>query len=139
MKSIVLISCVSKKLPHQAKAEDLYISSLFKLNLQYACSLNPDRIFILSARYGLIDLDREIEPYDVTLNEMSAAEVKKWADAIIKQLREVADLENDRFVFLAGKRYRKYLMPHISKYEIPIEGRGIGEQLHFLKTSLLNE
>jgi cytoplasmic iron level regulating protein YaaA (DUF328/UPF0246 family) len=136
MKTIVLISCVSKKLPHSAKAEDLYISPLFKMNLQYARSSNPAHIFILSAKYGLLELNREIEPYDITLNEMSDAIVKEWADTIIKQLQGVADLENDKFVFLAGKRYRKCLIPYISKYEIPMQGLGIGEQLHFLKKHL---
>ena len=45
---VVLISCASKKLNRKAKAEDLYISPLFKLNLKYAKSLNPDKIFILA-------------------------------------------------------------------------------------------
>ena len=49
---IVLISCASKKLNHKAKAGDLYISQLFKSGLRYAKSLNPDKIFILSAKYG---------------------------------------------------------------------------------------
>jgi len=36
MKTIVLISCVSKKLNHQTSARDLYISPLFRLSLAYA-------------------------------------------------------------------------------------------------------
>lgn len=36
MARIVLISCVSKKLDRRSKAEDLYISPLFKLNSKYA-------------------------------------------------------------------------------------------------------
>ena len=43
MKRIVLISCVSKKLPYKAKAKDLYNNTLFKLNYQYAKSLNPEK------------------------------------------------------------------------------------------------
>lgn len=79
MKKAVLISCVSKKLPHKAKAKDLYISPLFKLNLAYAQSLNPDVIYILSAKYVLLDLDAEIEPYDETLNNISSSQVRAWA------------------------------------------------------------
>jgi hypothetical protein len=139
MRIVVLISCVSKKLPHRAKTQDLYISPLFKMNLQYARSLNPDHIFILSAKYGLLELDREIKPYDVTLSEMANSAVKDWADTVINQLQELVDLENDNFLFLAGERYRKYLIPHISNYEIPMRGLGIGEQLHFLKMRLLKD
>ncbi|MFN5749119.1 MAG: DUF6884 domain-containing protein, partial [Pseudanabaena sp.] len=43
-KSIVLISCASRKLSQRAKAKDLYISTLFKLNLKYAQKLESDNI-----------------------------------------------------------------------------------------------
>ncbi|UZQ49968.1 DUF6884 domain-containing protein [Clostridium kluyveri] len=69
MKKIVLISCVSKKLSYPAKAKDMYISQLFKLNFNYANFIKADNIFILSAKYGLLKLDKEIEPYNETLNE----------------------------------------------------------------------
>ena len=136
MEKIVLISCVSKKKPHTAKAEDLYISPLFRLNLQYAKSLKPDSIFILSAKYGLLELDQEITPYDVTLNDMPSAQVKAWAEKVIEQLRKQADLQHDQFIFLAGERYRKYLTPHLAFYVIPLQGLTIGKQLHYLSIQL---
>ena len=57
MVKTVLISCVSKKLDHSAKARDMYISPLFKLSLKYAQKLNPDKIFILSAKYHLLPIE----------------------------------------------------------------------------------
>jgi hypothetical protein len=36
-------------------------------------------------------------------------------------------------VFLAGERYRKYLIPHLTNHEIPLRGLGIGKQMRFLK------
>ena len=136
MAKIALISCVSKKRSHKANAKDLYISPLFKLNLGYAKSLNPDKIFILSAKYGLVDLEDEIEPYDKTLNQMNSQAIKDWASRVIEQLKNVADIENDVFAFLAGERYRKYIISHIIKYEVPLKGLSIGKQLHFLKEKL---
>ena len=62
MKRIVLISCVKSKLDHPARAEDLYTSTLFRSNLAYARSLKPDAIFILSAKFGLLSLERVISP-----------------------------------------------------------------------------
>lgn len=47
MGTIMLISCVSQKVPHRSPARALYTSTLFKLNLAYAESLKPDAIFIL--------------------------------------------------------------------------------------------
>lgn len=136
MKKIVLISCASKKLDHNAKAKDLYISPLFKFNLQYAISLKPDRIFILSAKYGLVGLDQELEPYNLTLNTMKDAVVKVWAEKITTQLEKVANLQTDNFIFLAGVKYRKHLIPSLKHYEVPLSGLGIGKQLQFLKNKL---
>ncbi len=132
MKKIILISCVSKKRTRKSKAKDLYISALFKKNLQYALQQNPDQIFILSAKYGLVTLDEEIEPYDLTLNTMSASEIKQWAAKVRQQLSEHADLREDLFVFLAGEKYRKYLIPHMIHVKIPFEGLTIGKQLQQL-------
>jgi len=133
MARVVLISCASRKLDRKAKAKDLYVSTLFRYNLKYAKSLNPDKIFILSAKYGLVGLEEEILPYDKTLNSMKSEEIKKWAGDVIAQLNKKADLKNDEFVFLAGERYRKYLAQSISNYKIPLKGLGIGKQLKFLK------
>lgn len=139
MKKIVLISCVSKKLNHKAKAQDLYVSPLFQKNLRYAKLLNPDKIFILSAEYGLLDLNRKIEPYEKTLNKMSSTEIKEWANSVISQLQKVSDLDKDDFVFLAGNNYRKFLLSHIRDYKIPMFGLGIGKQLKWLTKKIKDE
>ena len=139
MAKVVLISCVSKKLHHKSKAQDLYVSPLFKKNLQYAKSLNADNIFILSAKYGLLRLNEEIEPYDKTLNKMCSNEIKKWANYVLNQLKKSTDLENDEFIFLAGNNYRKFLLPHIKQYNIPMQGLGIGKQLQWLTKRNKNE
>jgi uncharacterized protein DUF6884 len=138
MKKIVLLSCVSKKRQHKTKASDLYTSPLFRFALQYARNQKPDAVFILSAKYGLLDLDTEIEPYDITLNKMTSAQRKEWAKEVAAQLKKRADVEIDHFVFLAGQKYRENLISHIGNYEIPMEGLGIGKQLQFLKR-FLNE
>lgn len=132
MKKIVLISCVSKKLAHPANARDLYVSPLFRLNLEYAKKLKPDTIYILSAKHGLLDLDTEIEPYNLTLNNMPSRQVQAWAEQVLEHLKERADLSKDHFVLLAGQKYRKFLVPRLASYEVPMEGLTIGRQLRFL-------
>ena len=139
MAKVVLISCVSKKLRHKSKAQDLYISPLFKKNLQYAKSLNTDKIFILSAKYGLLRLNEKIEPYDKTLNKMRSNEIKEWANSVLNQLKKSTDLENDEFIFLAGNNYREFLLPHIKQYNIPMQGLSIGKQLQWLTKRNKNE
>ena len=139
MNHVVLLSCVSRKQDHPAPAAELYTSPLFRLSLIYSRQLHPDAIHILSARYGLVGLDQVIEPYDVTLNTMPAAERRAWAQHVLAQLAERYDLRNDKFIFLAGKRYREYIIPHLAHIEIPMQGLPIGKQLQFLKQHIHNE
>lgn len=86
MKKIVLISCVKKKLPYRAKAKDLYTSTLFRANLEYARRLTPDAIYILSAKYGLVGLEDEIDVYDLTLNKMAESQKRVWAEKVLSSL-----------------------------------------------------
>lgn len=136
MSKIVLISCASKKMSQRAKAKDLYISPLFKMNLAFAHSLHPSKIFILSAKYGLVDYEQELEPYDKTLNKISTSEVKQWAEKVIKQMIGKINFDNDEVIFLAGEKYRKYLLPNFRKTSIPLKGLSIGKQLHYLKNKI---
>lgn len=132
MQKIVLISCVSKKLNKPAKAKDLYISPLFKKSLKYAFSFNPDKIFILSAKHHLLNLENQIEPYNLTLNDFSTQEIRKWSNKVLNELNKVTDFKKDKFIFLAGSKYRKYLLPKIKNYVVPMQGLRFGEQLKFL-------
>ena len=76
MSKVILISCVSLKRNVKCEAQYLYISPLFVKSLQYAKLQNPDKIFILSAKYGLVKCDDIIEPYNVTLKNFSKKESK---------------------------------------------------------------
>ncbi|KHJ37519.1 hypothetical protein PBAC_22370 [Pedobacter glucosidilyticus] len=135
MKRIVLISCVSRKGKKKSKAKELYKGPLFTNSLAYGQALNPDKIFILSAHYHLLDLDQEIEPYDVTLSYVSPEkrkkkpelivltkdEAKKWGQEVLKQLENVADLKNDTFIILAGQSYLEPIRNGLTKIEEPLE------------------
>jgi cytoplasmic iron level regulating protein YaaA (DUF328/UPF0246 family) len=132
---VVLISCVAKKKdgPAPAMAKDMYISPLFKGAYRYAHKLNADKIFILSAKHGLLEETDKIERYNETLNKKTTDEIKQWAENVIAKLAQKTDLQNDEFIFLAGDKYRKYLINRIRHYEIPVKKMPIGRQLAFYK------
>ena len=133
MKKIVLISCGKEKLGQRAEAGKMYTGDLFTRSLKYAeKKLNPNKLFILSAKYGLLKLYKVIEPYDMTLNNMRVTEKRRWANKVLQQLRTQTNLNNDYFVFLAGKNYRDLLISHIVHYCVPMEGLPIGKQLAWL-------
>lgn len=136
MVRIALISCSKKKKNKPAPAYKLYNSNLFRKHLEYARAINADLILILSAKYGLLPKDKIIEPYDKNLNQMNRDEIKKWSDNIVARLKNIANLEKDYFIILAGKNYRKHITPYLSNYEVPLEGLGIGEQIGYLTTKI---
>ena len=143
-KKIILIACVSKKGDKKVKAKDLYISQLFKSSLTFANKQNPDKIFILSALHHLLDIDKEIEPYNVTLSNvpkakrkpelkiLTAAEKIIWGKKVIEQLSEQTNLQNDEFVILAGQEYIKPIIKSISHLTNPLNGLRQGERVKFL-------
>lgn len=148
MKKIVLIACVSKKRNCKAKAKDIYISQLFKFSLAYAYSHHPDKIFILSALHHLLDLEKEIEPYNVTLSNIPKSKRKQglkvlnpvekieWGKQVIEMLSKVADLQNDQFIVLAGKEYIRPIEPDIKNLDDRLYGMNYFERLKYLQNQL---
>ena len=114
-KKIVLLSCVATKLPHPAPAKELYSSPLFKKSLQYAETLNPDDIVILSAKYYVIPLTKIIGPYNKTLLNMPEKETREWSVQVLKILADKYDLDTDHFIILAGAKYTSYRFTTVLK------------------------
>lgn len=133
---IVFLSCVKSKRNVSCRSEEMYVSDLFKKSLQYARSLNPDHIYILSAKYGLLELDDVIDPYELTLKTMSEKDRKVWAYKVCKQFESKGGNYNEKAVFLCGLPYRKYIMTKFHDREIPCEGLGLGDQLQFYKKAI---
>ena len=143
-KTIVLISCTKKKQEkpkgQTVAAKDLYTSPLFKKAWRYANLLKPDRIFILSAKHGLLAPDTRIAPYNQTLNQATSAQRKQWAAGVIASLqKEGIDIKRDRIIILAGKSYWQYLVPQLANISLPyVEAgcKGIGHILKWLNEQI---
>jgi uncharacterized protein DUF6884 len=130
--SIYLVSCVSKKRDAPSRARDLYVSDWF-VKARAHVEATRSTWFILSAEYGLLDPDAVVAPYERTLNRMRAAERRAWAARVLAALEP--SLAGRHVALLAGERYGEHLVPalraHGCRVEIPLEGLGIGEQLHW--------
>jgi basic membrane lipoprotein Med (substrate-binding protein (PBP1-ABC) superfamily) len=140
MAKIVLLSCTKSKLKHKAPAQELYSASpMFKKTLEYGKSLQPDKMFILSAKHHLVPLNKELEPYDKTLKEMPADEKEQWGEETVKQMKSHGiNLDKDKFILLTGSEYMKPLTKYIpeSNVEKPMEGKRMGERLKWLNSQI---
>lgn len=133
-----LVSCVSQKRSRPSPARELYCSDWF-LKARAYVEAHAEPWFILSAKYGLVQPDQIIAPYDETLNEMTTAERRVWAAQVADKLRHVLQ-PGDQAVLLAGEAYREHLTPMIRDMgcmtHVPMEGLGIGQQKAWLKRQL---
>jgi len=108
-------------------------SNLFRKAYAYCCK-KYNALAILSAKYGLLLPEEEIEPYNLTLNKVTADNVKEWSEEVFVQMTKKLNLQDfDIIFFHAGKRYRKYLISKLEKIgvkcEVPLRNLSIGRQL----------
>ncbi len=129
---IALISCTKKKKDYKCKTEEMYSESdLFKKTLQYCKQQKFDKIYILSAKYGVLKLDDKIEPYNITLNKIGKQEKIIWGIKISKWIKDNLDIYDEIYMF-AGKNYYKYIDIH-NKMNLPLKNLSIGKRLRWLK------
>jgi hypothetical protein len=139
--NITLIACSSTKTEQAMAAKDLYQGSLFKKSLAYALkTTDPKDVYIMSAKYGLVELEEIIEPYDKTVKDMSPEERSSWAKLIYDKLDEIyEEIDNFKITILAGKAYYEPLLSLIKKYDLPLEGLRIGESMKELDEQIALE
>ena len=121
MKILVISSCTSKKLNHNAPAAKMYTGQQHTLlmegvNQVRACHGQSSLdVAIISAEYGLLNENDVIAPYNVTFQGMKKAEILEKSRRL--QLRErVAALiaRYDVVFFLLGKEY-------VQALQLPLE------------------
>ena len=115
---LCLVSCVAEKLHSSAPAKNLYTSDLFR-KMRTLVEAQGWPWLILSAKYGIVDPEQVIEPYEKTLNTMRIAERRDWAEGCLVALGpHLAGVTS--VVFLAGARYLEFLAPALSDRGIEV-------------------
>jgi len=138
---IYLLSCTKTKEKRRCSAKQMYSkSALFKLMWDYAETAKAKKIYILSAKYGVLSPDDLIDPYDMTLKTMSSKEKKVWAYDAYVNLTHRKVKRGDNIIFLAGEDYSKYLDIAFKKNDYktihPLKGLGMGKRMEFMKKEL---
>ncbi len=139
MRKVILIQCGKTKKIGWHKPKDLYVGNLFKKIYAYAEKLKNsgkyDEIWVLSDKYYLLKIDKKIENYTVEkpVTNMGKKERKEWSNGVLERLKQEFNLEEDRFLIVAGQKYWEFLINEIIKNEEPpLKGLNRGKQLQFL-------
>lgn len=109
-RKIAIIGCGAKKRPTRSPARQLYTGPLFTDALGYAEAQGFDLILILSAYYGLLDLEREVEPYDLVLAELGPVRLLALGAHVRSVLLFRAEAPAE-LTILAGADYAELLRP----------------------------
>jgi len=132
MSKIILAQCTNKKQDSPAPARELYTSTLFKRQREYAEATSYEWA-ILSAKHGVVLPTARLEPYDTYLNDKSDAYIEQWADNISLCLE---GWHVDEVEILAGSAYADPIKDALEDTDItitePLAGLRIGERLREL-------
>ena len=140
---IVIISCGHTKRKEKSPAWKLYTGSYFRSCLRCASRWAKRKdIYIISAKYGIVTLDTELEPYEVKVkgvtNWWSQNRIEGAVDiaTVEKQIKELKILRNPPVVFIGGRDYLRLLKQLIPDIKAPLQEYTTGgnnRQKGFLK------
>jgi len=119
--TLVLIACSERKLKVKTQAKSMYQDRLFKLSKKFA-EKNGYDYQIISAKYGLLNPDDIIEPYEQTIQ--SKKDVEKLQRIVLPKLDIT---EYGRIIVLTGKKYREILEPNWDERFVFIKSKGYGD------------
>jgi len=133
-----LISCSKSKGGHRDLARNMYVSALYRKSVLVAESWGLS-FSILSAKYGLLDPDETIEPYDLTLKGASKQFKSEWANRVDEQIRNSIYREKHLIVLAGDDYYAPLIEAGMNKplnFFAPMQGLSLGNRLTFLNQSI---
>ena len=125
---VALLACSKRKAGSPKAVRFFYLGATFTKSIRYALP-RFDRVLVLSAKYGLLELKQIIEPYDLTLRDMDPEARLAWARKVRGQMREAGLLKPGVVLtYLTGMLYSEGLPE--GKY--PWHGLTMGQRLQWL-------
>jgi len=129
MKICIIAGCSLKKLEYSAKAIDMNQGQLFR-SIRKLAARNHFDMKILSGKYGLLDANEVIDPYNQKIRtQKDILNVRSHAIPKLISIWEKYDL----IIVIMGNNYRKVVEPLFdNKFLIVYDRRGIGGYLSLI-------
>jgi hypothetical protein len=112
------VACSKTKAAHPMPAGALYASPLFRKSLLAALDAS-DRIYILSAKHGVLRPGSVIEPYDVALKGMPKANRQEWGRRAGAELDSILN-RRDTVALFCGEEYIEPLRRDLNRIGVTI-------------------
>lgn len=128
---IGLVSCGKQKRNTPCCAKDMYTGTYFLLSRRYVTTRTL--VWgILSAKYGLLNPDDLIAPYDLTLSKVTIGERRCWCDRVKQQIETL--FGRPEIIFVGGGLYLEAL--NTFNVVAPFSGLPIGKQMKAINHAL---
>ncbi len=127
----MIIPCGSAKLNHKAPAGELYVGPYHRSCREAADALTAEggTVLVLSARYGLVTLDQEIEPYNLRMGQLGSVTVEQLRE----QARDLGVDAAENVIILGGEAYTNAALQVWPQAATPLAGlSGMGYQRQYL-------
>jgi hypothetical protein len=152
--TVVLVGCSKKKRAEPAVATLLYDPSpLFRKQMAVARQIaRSNRVFIVSAKHGVVSVLKILKPYEHTLCDKTTKQRAEWADSIVMRLEVLMAsrfgedheggterLRSLDVVLMMGASYARPLRtaaPDDWTFTEPLAGMQIGERLRWLNRAI---
>lgn len=107
----------------------LYTGSYHKAALGYALAIaKPENIRILSAKYGLLALDKSVAPYDLKMGQEGSV-----SEDQVRQQAADQGLLDEQVIAVTGSKYFEVIAKVWPNAERPLAGiGGMGYQMQWL-------
>ena len=121
---VAVVACTKAKLRRRAPAIEMYSPSpLFQKSCDQARAEGLP-IVILSTKYGLVDAQEVIDPYERTFAAMTPTERQEWDRLVADQVATLCEGQSlKEVVFFAGTEYRNSVQPLFA-------ARGVATRVH---------
>lgn len=105
--SVCLVGCGASKAKRARPARELYTSRLFVASMAYA-EATSDRVFVVSAKHGLLARFEWVEPYDRRLADLGGVKERDaWGERVVVALER--SFASPRVTLLMGDSYARHL------------------------------
>lgn len=135
MISLALVACGKAKRAEVAPARALYVGSLFRAALGHALATCAE-VRIVSALYGLVELETPIAPYDLRIEQHGGRTARAvWGARVADAVVEAFPARAIAATLLMGAAYAEALAPELEARRVawtrPVAGLTLGAQLRF--------
>jgi hypothetical protein len=135
-----VVACGQVKQDTAAPARELYTGDLTRKAIGFASERGGEYgtgapCVILSARYGVLDLDDEVHPYDTRLDDLTPGELDEWRWMVVEQIAD-RGCSNATIYVHGGARYVTELgaaLPDARIVPFFREGEAIGQRKSLYK------